>query len=227
MDNLKKDEMQIGKFLANFPTIDYEKGRIILFQGEVPRDAHIIKSGIVKVYNIDDDGNEQLIYFKTAGDVFPFTWVMNKTPSTQYYYETVTECSIFVLPRERYLDVIKSSKKLMFEQIEADAVRDRLKTVRLNALIHAKASDKVVHILHYLMLGYGRKADHDKVVISVILTQQDIANMVGLTRETVSLEIGKLRKQGVITSGRSLNYVVHLDKFSEYLKDQFLIQTLK
>jgi CRP/FNR family transcriptional regulator, cyclic AMP receptor protein len=211
----------LQKFLDNFRTVDYEKGQIILFQGEVPRNAYIIKKGCVKVYNIDENGREQLIYFLSTNDVFPFTWIMGHVPTTQYFYETVTDSIIYQLPKERYLDFIQSSKVYLYECLEVVAQQEGMRAIRLSALLQPKASDKLVHTLNSLVLGYGF-VQNNRAHINIPLTHQDFANMTGVTRETVSLEFTKLKKSGVITATRSLHYELNYKELKKLLKDQVI-----
>lgn len=214
-----KAKSTLQKFLNNFRAVDYERGQIILFQGEIPRNAYIIKSGCVKVYNIDEAGREQLIYFLSANDVFPFTWIMGHVPTTQYFYETVTDTVIYQLPKERYLEFIQSSKTFLYECLDVVAKQEGMRAVRLSALLQPKASDKLIHTLNSLVLGYGT-IHNSKAYINIPLTHQDFANMTGVTRETVSLEFTKLKKSGVITATRSLYYELNYKALKKLLKDQ-------
>ena len=215
-------QTRLKRFLQNFSPVHYDRGQIILFQGEVPRDAYILKSGIVKVYNIDDVGREQLIFFKSTYETFPFTWVMGQVPTTQYFYETVTECEIYKFPKERYLEFLANNKDLLFETLMSRARQDYIKTVRLNAVLHPKATDKLLHILHCLCISNG-VTNKGHVTLNLPLSQQDFANMTGLTRETVSLEFTKLKKAKVLSTKQSRYYQVNYPLFKKYLNDQFLM----
>lgn len=219
MEREPKGKSALKQFLNNFRTVEYEKGQIILFQGEVPRNAYIIKSGCVKVYNIDETGREQLIYFLSADDVFPFTWIMGLVPTTQYFYETVVDTVLYQLPKERYLDFIQSSKIFLYECLGVVAKQEGMRAIRLSALLQPKASDKLVHTLNSLVMGYG-SLQNNKAHINIPLTHQDFANMTGVTRETVSLEFTKLKKSGVITATRSLHYELNYKALKKLLKDQ-------
>jgi CRP-like cAMP-binding protein len=81
-------------FLKNFRVLTFKKGEIVLFQGEVPKYAYVIKKGIIKTYNLSTKGDEQLMYLSTANDIFPLAWLLKQVPSALFYYEAFTECEI-------------------------------------------------------------------------------------------------------------------------------------
>ena len=70
----------------------YKRKSIILYQGEVPRQAYVIKRGTVKVYRIDNHGNELIINFHTEGDMMPDGWIYGQSSSTLFYYESIEDC---------------------------------------------------------------------------------------------------------------------------------------
>jgi CRP-like cAMP-binding protein len=96
------------------------------------------------------------------------------------------------------------------------------KTMRLNALQHSRASDKLIYTLHYLALSHSKPAATDTVELTLLLTHQDFANLTGLTRETTATELNKLKKNGVITYGKHTPYKVNVAKLRGALNDQFI-----
>ena len=99
-------------FLDACITRTFKKGEIIIFQGEAPRNAFIIKSGVVKSYNLSVAGDEKPIGFYMVGDSFPGAWIYGKTPSAVYYYEAFSEQVIlYLVPREKYAAFIKKSAR--------------------------------------------------------------------------------------------------------------------
>jgi CRP-like cAMP-binding protein len=94
--------------------------------------------------------------------------------------------------------------------------------MRLNALQHSRASDKLLYTLHYLTLTHGRKIEPRLVEISLSLTHQDFANLTGLTRETTATELNRLKTKGVISYGKHTLYQVNLDKLHGTINDEFI-----
>jgi CRP-like cAMP-binding protein len=92
--------------------------------------------------------------------------------------------------------------------------------MRVNALEQSKATHKVINTLHYLCLRFGKEIKENIVKVELPLTQQDLANFMGLTRETTGIELKKLEKQGVINYRRQ-NYLIRTDRLNEVLDDEY------
>lgn len=211
------------KFLLDSPKKPFKKGDIILFQGEAPRNAYVVSHGIIKAYNINAQGDEQLVHFSTSLEVFPLPWVFGKSANSLYYYEALTDGSYYSVDKDAYINFIKSDPDIMYQELERTVVNYVGKTMSFNALLYSKAGEKLVNTLRYLILSYGNKRA-DSIEIRLRLTQQDFANLTGLTRETVSIELMKLKKAGVITYSKQTNYTVNLPKMNELLNEQFVAE---
>jgi CRP-like cAMP-binding protein len=173
-------------------------GEPILYQGEIPRHAYILTEGIVKVYDIGGAGDEKIINFLSVGDLLPPAWVFKKAPVSLYYYDAFTACQFYRLPRETLLDAIRDIPAIthyMFEHYAASFVGSLLE---INALEQSKGSEKIVHMLQYLLMRFPGQLDGDWHKVDLRVTHQDLANMTGLTRETTSTELNKLRRKGIV-----------------------------
>ncbi len=59
------------QFLDKYPLKTFKKGEIIIFQGEAPRCAFVVKTGVVKAYNLSVNGDEKPVGFYSNLDTFP------------------------------------------------------------------------------------------------------------------------------------------------------------
>ena len=210
-------------FLDRQPVRKFKKGEIIIFQGEAPRHAFAVKTGTVKSYNLSVGGDEKPVGFYEGGNVFPSSWVYGKTPGSIYYYEAFTpEVEVYLIDRRTYMNFIKKSPELLYQEMER-LMSDLLgSTMRLNALQHSRASDKLIYTLHYLALTHGEPADKGVIEITLDLTHQDFANLTGLTRETAATELNKLKRQGIISYGKRVPYKLNLTLLMQKVNDQFI-----
>ncbi len=213
---------RLSNFLETFSVRSYKKGEIMLFQGEAPRTAYAIKKGIAKAYNLSSTGDEKPIAFYGPFSVFPAAWVLGQVPSAIYYYEAFTDLQVYCFPREDYLAFIRRDPELLLWELNNYVLDDVGKTMRLNALQHSRASDKLIYTLHYLALSHGKPVKPNVVEIGLSLTHQDFANLTGLTRETTATELNKLKNLGVIAYGKHLPYRISMQKLNEALNDQFI-----
>src|ERR1017187_10340823 len=133
-------------FLERHPVKTFQKGEIIIFQGEAPRSAFVVKSGTIKAYNLSVNGDEKPVSFHGADAIFPAAWVYGKMSSALYYYEAFTpEVSLYSIDREELVHFIKSRPELLYRELEGYLSDELGKSMRLNALQHSRASDKLLY----------------------------------------------------------------------------------
>lgn len=216
-------DKQFQTFLEQHPVRTFKKGEIIIFQGEAPRAAFVVKSGIVKAYNLSVNGDEKPVDFYSSGAVFPGGWVYGKMPNAIYYYEAFTaSASVYAIKREDFVRFIKSQPELLYKEMNDYLVDGIGQSMRLNALQHSRASDKLLYTLHYLALRHGHRIAPQVIEIDLSLTHQDFANLTGLTRETAATELNKLKHRSVISYDKHKPYRLDLAKLMRLLNDQYI-----
>lgn len=208
------------KFLQQFRTKHFKKGEIILCQGEVPHCGYVIKTGIVKTYNLTLQGEEKPISFDTDSEVFPISWVFGKLRHAPYYHEAFTECDVYCVPRAEYMEFVESHPDYMLAMLNQFVDRCMGYQMRINALGQSKAPAKVLNMIHFLCVRFGRPVKGKTVMVQMPLTQQDLANFIGLTRETTGIELKKLQQKGVLIYKKQ-NYIIQTDKLNELLEEDY------
>lgn len=207
-------------FYEKYPIRRFQKGEIILVQGEVPKSAYVLKKGVVKSYNLTAQGEEKPISFDVVGEMFPIAWIFGKAKYAQFYYEAFTDCEVYCLVPSDYLAYLKGSPEQLYTTFDGFISNHINHQMRINALEQSKAAAKVLYTIHFLCVRFGREIKENMVRIELPLTQQDLANFMGLTRETTGIELKKLQRQGVL-SYRKQNYVVKTDKLDELLDEDY------
>jgi CRP-like cAMP-binding protein len=211
---------KIAEYFDEFPIEQFERGTIILHQDMTPQTIYAVKSGVIKIYNLTAHGEEKLIGFTIHGDIVPLGWAMGVAKRSQYYYQAFSDCSVYRVPKREYTEFLKSHPEVLYEMLQR-SVRDILRyQLRINALGQSKAADKVLNTIHYLSLCFGRDLGPDIVEIPLPLTQQDIANCVGMTRETATTELRKLIAKKVIIH-RDQTYIVNTDTLNHLIDDDY------
>jgi CRP/FNR family transcriptional regulator len=210
----------VQKIISSYHVRKFEKGELILCQGEIPECAMVIKSGVVKTYNLTAQGEEKPIGFDVQNEVFPVSWIFSKSERAIYYYEAFTDCELYCVPRQEYVAILKRNPELMFDAFDHYVSHGLDYQMRVNALEQSKAALKVLNTIHFLCLRYGVEVGEHQVRIQLPLTQQDLANFMGLTRETTGIELKKLQRAGILTYKKQ-NYIVLTDKLDELLDEDY------
>ncbi len=158
----------------------FPKNTTILYEEDDTTALHLISKGSVKVTKRHEEGKEVVIALLFAGDYFGEMALIDAAPRST---NIVTRecCEIYILKRKDLLPIMMANSQLAFNVM-------RMLTKRLR-----EASRKIANLA--FMDVYGRvvqlfldlaKPSNDALVIEEPLTQQDIANMVGSSREMIS-----------------------------------------
>ena len=92
--------------------------------------------------------------------------------------------------------------------------------LKIDALEKPKANIKLLYILRYLCLAYGKKSNEDTVKIQVPLIQQQLADFAGFTRETATLLLNKLKIQKIISCDQKY-YFVNIVELNNLIDDEY------
>jgi CRP/FNR family transcriptional regulator len=199
---------------------------MILQQDIVPQCAFVVKKGVIGTYSLSEMGDEHPVGFGLRGKFFPLGWLFGKTYRTQYYYRALSVCEVFVVPKDDLLAFLETSPRAMSEVLSQCVGELVNHEMRINALSQSKASDKVLRTIHYLSLCFGRDLKTNVVEIPIPLTQTEIANLTGLTRETVGAELRQLTEQGIVSVKRR-RYIVLTNHLNRLLDDEYEQQLVR
>lgn len=204
----------------------FSSGSTILYQGEVPRSASILTQGVVRVFSISAQGDEQIVMYHIAGEFFPSSWIFEHTPSTLFFYEALTDCEVAFVPRSEFVTFMLENPERTRALLDYFTKNFAASMVRVNALEQPKARDKLTYTLYFLCQRYG-KMQSPKVHIPLTLTHQNLAGLVGLTRETTATEMNKLKKEGVLNYDNQ-KYIVDTEKLLDLIgEDSFRNMSLQ
>lgn len=205
-------------FMDKFPTTQFDKGATILLREESPEVVYGIKSGFVKGYDIDATGSEQLVWLGAKGDFFPVVWAFSLSPNVQYFFSAFSDVTLYKISREAFLHFLEQNHSALYEVTKRLVVRFGDATRHLNATEKTKAEEKIVHTLYFLSIRFGHISDQkrNEREVDLPITHQDIANLLGLTRETVTTELKKLKDAGLIYYDKS-RFIIYQDKLKELL----------
>jgi CRP/FNR family transcriptional regulator, cyclic AMP receptor protein len=217
MPNEKKEifvESQLKKFFTSHKLLKYKKNQIILQSEDLPQGVYYLKKGFVRVYNVSHDGHELTFNIFTKGSFFPIFWAINDTQN-DYYFETMSEVEVFRAPKEEFLNFIHSNAQVM-SQVNELVLHSLTSTlIRLQYLVMGKACERVACVLVMLVRRFGKITKKGFLSISFPVTQQQIAQLAALTRESVGVELSKLKGENVLCMRNRCYVINNYDKLVE------------
>ena len=189
-------------FFSKFRTLHFRRGETIIRAGENPSGVFYLSKGYVRLYALSKDGQKfSLIIFKT-GDIFPLTWSLANI-KTEYFVEAMTPCLIFRADKRSFVNLLKNQPQVYQEITEGILARLYGLLKRMEYMAFGNAYSKICSILLICADRFG-VIDGAGILIQVPLTHEDIASLVGVTRETASIELKKLEVIGAIRKKKRL-----------------------
>lgn len=204
---------KLTQFFSQFKLIKYKRREVVLRAEDAPQGVYYIKKGFVRVYSISPDGGELTLNIFKPGSFFPLTWAIAGIENS-YFYEALAPTDAYRAPKEEVVNFIRNDKEILYDVSKRVLVGLEAILVRLQYLTLGDAYHRVANAL--LMLGrrFGEK-NGNNIKINLPVTQQDIAHLAGVTRETVSIELKKLKSDGYILCNKHFYVVNNLNKLKK------------
>lgn len=196
-----------------------KKRSILIYQGEIPRQAYIVLSGVLKMYRLGNFGEEQVVGFRTKGDMFPETWLFGKTSSALYYYEAMEDAEVLTVEKPVLLELFETHPDIK------DRVFDYMVTnytgllMQISALEQSRAAEKLLLMMYYLMFRYGKQTAPGTYKVDLHLTHTTLGSLMGLTRETTTMELGRLKRKKIVTYD-SKSFTIYRHELERRLGDE-------
>lgn len=190
----------IEEIEENAQMLDLEENQSIIEEGQFFRSVLIIAEGLVKMFRMDEDGNEFLIYYLEPGEGCAFSMVCShEHQQSEVILKSVTPAKILMIPREKmdewmtkyrswFQFVVSSYRKKMEELIETiDQIAFKSLDERLWFYLKRhcdKTGDKVVHLSHKEIAS---ELSTSREVISRLLKKLEQLNKVKLERNAITV----------------------------------------
>jgi CRP/FNR family transcriptional regulator len=203
--------MDTAGFITQYPVRTFHKGETIFSEGEAPETVLFVAEGFVKVTALDTSGTEHLLWIASSEDIVPSEHLFSLRNELGYFYTALTPVSAHAVDKAELLAHARTNAGLMASLAAglSDNYDDLL--LRIAAIDQSSIHGRLMTTLRYLALRFGSGKTVDLHDIGLQLTHQDIAEMIGSTRETTSLELEKLRAQGAVAYSRS-SFVLYPEK---------------
>jgi CRP-like cAMP-binding protein len=171
------------------------KGYILFFQEDPGDAAFLVYAGIVTISLNMPDGRELVINEMRKGDFFGELALFGGEPRSASAIAR-TPCGVIRIPREEFLSMLEHEPKLMRQLLETLAHRLRISGERESALAFLDAPARLARFLLQRAQFEGETEDLVKI------SQEEIAQHIGVTRQTVAKILGSWRRAGWIITGR-------------------------
>jgi len=184
-----------------------QKGYCLFMQGDPSEAAYIVRSGSIAIVLISPDGRELLINEMRSGDCFGEVGVLTGLPRSTGAVARLNS-EVLVIPGAAFIAAIDSEPDLARRILKTTAERLRSSSERESALVFLDAEARLGRVLLQLDQQYSEEG-------YVTISQAELAQRTGMTRQTVAKALGKWRRAGWLITGRGRIVVLDHSKLEQ------------
>ena len=176
---------------------NYLKNSMIILEEEYGDLVFVVRSGTIKITRVNDEGKEVILALLGPGEIFGELAVLDGEARSANALAQ-ENCKLLAINKEDFLDILKNHSSVSYNVMCELAKRLRKSDQQIEALSLSDAEHRIgVSLLNLAEdMGVIRKG---KVTIQNLAFQQDIANMAGTSRETVSRVLKILENKSMIS----------------------------
>lgn len=191
------------KLAATAQTQSYRARQVVYLPGDRAASVHFIANGRVKVSKVTRDGKELTLAYRTAGDFFGETCLLDGGPREEMV-EAMESTTSVEIDRTGLDHLLAASAQAAYPFARALISRWLGLQAKVEQLVFKDVGSKLAELL--LRLGSEHGIEHRRgLVLGLKITHQEMANLIGSTRETVSLTLSQFKRKGYIhTEGRKV-----------------------
>jgi CRP-like cAMP-binding protein len=156
----------------------------------------VLVRGRVKIKTLVADGREAILAFIEEGELFGELALVDTEPRNEFA-EAVLESLVLALPRDALLWVMDRRPDVALSITKLVGFRRRRIENRLRNILFRSTRDRVLALLVELLETYGEPGG-GRWVIRLPLSHQELASLIGATRESVTLTLNQLQSEGLI-----------------------------
>lgn len=176
---------------------DYRRGAMVFQAGSPGNNVYVLQRGRVKISAVSPIGKQIILWFCFPGEVFGLAEV-SRGGRREVYAEACADAVVLSIPQHEFKAFLASHPETAMLVI--DLLSCRLRTLG-DMLINLTADDvttRIVKLLIRLSARYGRRVSSEDVLLDIDLTHQDLADMIGTSRQTMTSVLGQLKRRGVL-----------------------------
>ena len=209
------DESALAKLTDIIIFRKYKKGMLVFVEGETGDALYFVNSGLIKLSKTMEDGREQVLRYVKDGDIFAEILLFDKGPFPATA-EVVQDSEIGIIRNHELEKFLFCHPHITIHILKIMGKRLRQAQQQVRELALYSTFDRLVATLLKLARDHGEKSTKG-IRINLVLGQQDLANMIGSSRETVARFITDLKKSKTISVEKQYITIINKEKLLNWL----------
>lgn len=184
----------------------YPKGATLFFEGQPAKGIYLLCQGSVKLSTCSRDGRAIILHIAEVGEILGLSAVVTDSPY-EVTAQVLEHCHVSFVRKADFMTFLQQNNDVCFNAAKQLSQMFQTAYAQVQSL---GLSSTVTERLAKLLLKWCKKSSKEKrnIHLSVAFTQEEIAEMIGTSRETVSRLLKDFRNKKLITVCGS-DFIVH------------------
>lgn len=191
------------------------KSQIVIYKGDEPHDVYLIKSGFVKIYDIDEQGNEKILHIIKSPALLPFSFFSGESNHANWFYSALTDCELYTLPQDQLRQIMQKDNALTFTLMNGFATDMHELLVRLSSLGKTQVREKLYAALRFLQVHHSSKRRGGWWRVDFTVNQQLLADLSGVTRESAAVAMKDLQDKQIVRCPKIAQLEIHRSRLND------------
>ncbi|MEW6448546.1 MAG: Crp/Fnr family transcriptional regulator [Bacillota bacterium] len=200
-------------------TVNYPKGQIIFSAEEVADRVYLIEKGWVRIYRLSSDGREVTVgSIRNPGEMMGLAETLYHGKRT-CFAGTISDVTLVVVTKKDFLDVLTDEHYLALKVTRLLAARMREAEAMVHELVCWQVPSRLALLLLKISERCGIPDEKGRMKIKLRLTHEDIAGMIGTTRQTVTSLLNAFKREKLVEcQGREIK-ILDPKKLASWIVD--------
>lgn len=195
---------------------EFKRGAPIYLPADYADGVLLLATGRAKICSFTDEGKQAILAFIDPGELFGELALFD-AGEREEYAEAVEKSNVILIPSDAMQTLVEQHAGVSLGVTKLFGLRRRRIERRLKYLLFRSNRDRLVSLLLELAEQYGEQTD-EGVQLKIKLSHQDLASVIGSTRETVTVLLGDLQNEGRLTIGRRKIIVTDLAELAKTIQ---------
>ena len=179
---------------------EFVRGKLIYLPSDTSEGCFLLAAGRVRIFSVSPDGKQSIVAFIEPGDLFGELAIFESARRDEFA-EAAEKSTVVLIPGDVMREMAMHNAALTFGITKLIGLRRRRIERRLRGLLFRSNRQRLIHLLLELAEQFGYRTSQG-VQISVKLSHQELAGVIGSTRESITLLLGELQKEGLVQVAR-------------------------
>jgi CRP/FNR family cyclic AMP-dependent transcriptional regulator len=215
---LTEDEYKELHVLDNYK--EFQEGEFVYFEAFNHNQIYFIKNGYIRIGFLDAKGNRTIKDILKPGGFFGQIGLETSNLNGEFAQALKSSVSLCSFTIDNFLNILKKKPQLAIKYSKLTGLRMKRFENRLINILQKDAKTRLLLFLNQLRMdnSANRQVSGTEVIIPNYLTHDEIAQLIGTSRQTVTALLNELKEEGILSMTRKELHFIDTRKIADFMQ---------